>query len=687
MIVERSRQPNPKSTQNRPRRRAISKNILAVVDSLPDHIAMLDASGTILAVNAAWHQFAEANGYVGTGHGVGANYLEICQQVSGTDAHAAEQAIRLVMAREQAEYSYEYAFHGPNQQRWFLFRAARFAGAGPICVIVSHADITHYKEIEDRSRLLETAHRLARRQAEQALGETRSRLQALLDHAQDAFLLADDEGHYIDANSAACVLTGYSYAELLRLSVYDLTPPADRPKLPNAWQLFIQAGTWRSEFTILRKDGGTVPVELNAVARIEPGVHLSALRDISLRRQVEDALRNHVERLSILHEIDQAILSAGSLEDIAQAVLGSIYRLIPYWRASVIVFDFDLGEFQLVAVCQNGVPQDRPVQRFLIAEMAEAEAMILALRRGEQHVYDLGNIVSYWPEAKVLLAGGMRYQICIPLIAQGELFGSVQLVTPTQELFDSVYMPLMREMLASLAIGVQQARLFEQVRVGRARQHELSRQLVVAQELERRQLARELHDQIGQNLAVLNMNLSSARHQLSHESAQRLDARLAKAIQIVDQMVEQIRNVMAELRPAILDDFGLVAALRWYTRHFARHTDLAVLLDVEEPPSAPRLPSDIETALFRLAQEALTNVLKHAHARLATCKLTIIDQTIRLMISDDGVGFNPSASRRPHQRWSLGLMTMQERVEAVGGRLVIDSTPGQGTRIIAEVVK
>ena len=166
-----------------------------------------------------------------------------------------------------------------------------------------------------------------------------------------------------------------------------------------------------------------------------------------------------------------------------------------------------------------------------------------------------------------------------------------------------------------------------------------------------------------------------------------VDRRLAEAIQIVDQTVEQIRNVMAELRPAILDDFGLVAALRWYARHFARNTDLVVLLEVEELRSAPRLPADLETALFRIAQEALTNVLKHAHATLATLNLTMLGPTIRLAISDDGVGFKPGATRRPNQRLSLGLMTMQERAEAVGGRLAIDSAPGQGTRIIAEVAR
>jgi PAS domain S-box-containing protein len=349
-----------------------------------------------------------------------------------------------------------------------------------------------------------------------ALDAAGSHLQALFDHAQDAFLLVDDQGRYIDANAAACALTGYARSELLRLSIADLTPTADREKVPALWQAFIRAEPSRGEYTILRKDGECVPVEYHAIARIMPGVHFSVLRDISARRQ---------------------------------------------------------------------------------------------------------------------------------------------------------------------------AHLFDQVRAGRERLQELSRRLVAAQELERRQIARDLHDQIGQNLAVLNINLSIARDQLSHETIERVDARLAKAIQIVDETVEQIRDVMAELRPPILDDCGLVAALRWYVRHFARHTDLAVLLDIEEPRSAPRLPPDLETALFRIAQEALTNVVKHARATLATLSLTMLDQTIRLTVSDDGVGFDAGATRQPRRRFSLGLMTMQERVEAFGGRLLIDSAPGQGTRITAEVVR
>lgn len=688
MTSQRSRQASRKQLRNRPRQRGASQHIQAVFDALPAHIAALDAAGTIVAVNAAWHRFAEANGYAGTAHGVGLNYLEICGQAAGlADARAAEQAIRAVLAREQAEYAYEYTCHGPSQQRWFRFHAAWFAGAGPICVIVSHDEITDYKREEERAQASEIVYRRLIKQAEHSLGESNGRLQALFEHAQDAFLLVDDHGRFIDVNPAACNLTGYSRAELLNLKVVDLVPLPNRQDPHALWQKPINAGVRRGERMLLRKDGSLIPVEFMSVPQIVPGVQLSVLHDITRRHDAEERLRDHAKRLDVLHAIDQAIISSSSIEAISQAALGAIHRLVPYWRASMLVFDSEHDELQLVAIYQNGIPLETPVQHFSVGKVAEAEASLPALRRGENYVFDIRDMLQSWPAAAELLASGMRYQICTPLMAQDELVGSVQIVAPTLELFDSVYMPILREVLDSLAIGVRQARLFEQVRAGRERQHELSRRLVAAQELERRQLARELHDQIGQNLAVLNMNLTGVRNHLSRESALRLDAQLVEAIKLVDQTVERIRNVMAELRPAILDDFGLVAALRWYVRHFARHTDLVVLLEVEEPRAAPRLPAEIETALFRVAQEALTNVIKHAHATLATLKLTMLDQHIRLAIGDDGVGFAFGASRRPNQRWSLGLMAMQERMEAVGGQLLIDSTPGQGTRIIAEMAR
>jgi PAS domain S-box-containing protein len=661
----------------------IDQMLQAVLDALPANIAVLDNNGMIIAVNAAWHRFARANGYADSSDGLGLNYLDLCWQVVGPEAanaHAVERGIRAVLADEQAEFRYEYTCHSPDEQRWFELRAARLAGDQSLGAIVSHEGLTQRQQRATSASRAEAADLSNSQTAVKS-----NRLQALFDQAQDAFMLLDDQGRYIDVNLAACALTGYSRSELLRLNIADLTPAATRAGLAASWPAFIETGIINGENLLLRKDGSTILIEFYGVSRIAPGVHLGVVSDITARRQTEDGLRRHVEQLHVLHAIDLNILAAGSLEEVGQAVLSAIHQLAPYHRGSLIVFDFELDELRLVAVRQNGAPLEAFARRFSIAEVAEAKAMIPTLRRGEQYVFDLRGMVPNWPQAEDLLAHGMRYQICTPLMLQGELFGSLQLVADTLEVFAAQYMPIIHELVGSLSIALRQALLFEQVHEGRERLRDLARRLVAAQEQERRQLARDLHDQIGQNLAALNVGLSLTRSQLPSDSAARVDTRLLEAIAIVDQTVDQIRNVMADLRPAILDDYGLVAALRWYTRHFARQTDLAVLLEIEEPPSAPRLPADLETALFRIAQEALTNVVKHAHATLATLILTIRGRNIRLAISDDGVGFNVDAVRRPNKRVSLGLMTMQERVEAFGGRLLIEAAPGQGTRIVVEM--
>ncbi len=145
------------------------------------------------------------------------------------------------------------------------------------------------------------------------------------------------------------------------------------------------------------------------------------------------------------------------------------------------------------------------------------------------------------------------------------------------------------------------------------------------------------------------------------------------------ETVERTRDVMGELHPPVLDDYGLFAALHWYGDQFSKRTDIAVLFEGEE--LEPRLASDVESALFHIAQEALTNVAKHAHAKTVTLTLERVDGSTRLIIADDGEGFDPGGDA-PH---GWGMITMRERAESVGSRVRVDSAPGKGTRVIVEL--
>ena len=213
----------------------------------------------------------------------------------------------------------------------------------------------------------------------------------------------------------------------------------------------------------------------------------------------------------------------------------------------------------------------------------------------------------------------------------------------------------------------------------------LAAQLAELTETERQQLAQELHDQVGQNLTALGINLNIVQTQLPEESTDLLRSRVEESLSLVEQTAERIRDVMANLRPPVLDDYGLVSALRWYGEQFATRTAIAVIVEGEEP--VPRLDAQVENALFRIAQEALANAAKHAKARQVTVTIEVHNGTLRMVVADDGVGFDAARLPTPGVNRGWGLIIMRERAEVVGGIFRIESHPGGGTRLIVEVTR
>ena len=210
--------------------------------------------------------------------------------------------------------------------------------------------------------------------------------------------------------------------------------------------------------------------------------------------------------------------------------------------------------------------------------------------------------------------------------------------------------------------------------------HGLTRRLVQAEEAERRRLARELHDRVGQSLSALNINLDIVSRE-SHALTPALRQRLDDSLGLVDSTLQSIENVMAELRPPLLDEYGLGAALGWHAEEFARRTGVRVAVADRNPAESKNARPEAAVALFRIAQEALNNVLKHAKATNVRLEVSATDEELILHVEDDGQGFELASARRG--RW--GMTTMRERAEAAGGQLHIASSPGEGTRIHARV--
>ncbi|MBW3566750.1 MAG: PAS domain-containing sensor histidine kinase [Proteobacteria bacterium] len=201
----------------------------------------------------------------------------------------------------------------------------------------------------------------------------------------------------------------------------------------------------------------------------------------------------------------------------------------------------------------------------------------------------------------------------------------------------------------------------------------LSRQVLAVQEDERRNLARELHDEIGQQLTFLKLSLA----QLS-KRGETLERDLEEPLAGISSLMQQVRAISLDLRPSMLDDLGLTAAIRWYVGRVAKLAGLVTEIQVEA--DFPRLSTDVETLFFRIAQEAVTNVMRHAGAGSLHLFLGIVDDVFELRVVDDGIGFDPVVVQGKASRGkSAGLLGMQERASLAGACLELESGVGGGT--------
>ncbi|HET8819023.1 MAG TPA: sensor histidine kinase [Xanthomonadaceae bacterium] len=221
-------------------------------------------------------------------------------------------------------------------------------------------------------------------------------------------------------------------------------------------------------------------------------------------------------------------------------------------------------------------------------------------------------------------------------------------------------------------ISAQYARLLQRLEANEREFRRLGRAVWRVQEDERRRLARELHDGLGQNLTALKHRLSQLATEVDDDARRKLDA----AIALCAETLEDTRHLSRLLRPPILDDLGLVAALRWLARTQAESAGIDVTAEIVEP--LPPVDSDLQTLLFRVAQEALTNVARHSGARSALLRLVARDGALRLQVADDGRGCDPAAAQAAG---GSGLGGMRERLRLYDGRLEVHSVPGEGLRL------
>lgn len=407
---------------------------------------------------------------------------------------------------------------------------------------------------------------------------------------------------------------------------------------------------------------------LRAIARqVEVAVQNAALFTAEQRaRQQADTLRS--ASLAITRLLD--------LEAVFAALFEYLDRLVLYDRAKVMLFESS-SRLKVRAVFKRaGVLDfpDAPLDSF-DADANATVREVLASRRSVCIADTLEQPV--WggqrqPETE-------RSWLGVPLLAGGEAIGLFTLVKAEPGFFTPERIHLVEALSAPASVAIANARLFEKVHSGREQIKKVTRKLVEAQEAERRRVARELHDEAGQLLSSLMLGLRVLEHGAASPDAVISHARELK--QIAETAQEGLHRLASDLRPAALDHVGLVPALGQLAAKVSGMGGPVVRLETLGFDGM-RLPPEVDIVLYRIAQEALTNALRHSGAREVSLVLERRQKGIILIVEDDGRGFDVAATNRSDR---LGLPGIRERAEMLGGTLLVESSPGSGTTLVVEI--
>jgi len=282
-----------------------------------------------------------------------------------------------------------------------------------------------------------------------------------------------------------------------------------------------------------------------------------------------------------------------------------------------------------------------------------------------------------------LTADDLKSITCVHLCSKGVTLGSLCVATRGSQRFSSKDSSLLASVAHQIAVAVENATLYRELEQKEALRGELLRKVISAQEEERKRIARELHDETSQALAALAVALETASVAPARD-VEEVKTRIAGIKPLAVRMLEEVRKLTLDLRPTVLDDLGLIPAIRWYAEN--RLKPQGVKVQLETAGIDRRLPPELETVLFRVVQEAVTNIARHAEADNVVISLDISQSSVVIEVEDDGKGFDLTAlSRTPDKGRGLGLMGMRERVALFSGSLTIETSPGAGTQLRIEV--
>jgi signal transduction histidine kinase len=400
-------------------------------------------------------------------------------------------------------------------------------------------------------------------------------------------------------------------------------------------------------------------------------------RETETKRSQEE-LRMQSARAKALATTAARLNTHLDLQGVLKVVCQETARALQVSAVSVSLYDEKLDALRIVSHC--GLPEDFGEQ---IAGLGWSTCT-KRLERGEAEVIPDVQAHPEWPFASLFAALDIRTFVTTPMVHEGRLVGTLCVFARGEtRRFAETELAFLKAIADQAAQAIANARLYDALRREERSRAALLEKTISAQEEERKRIARELHDQTSQDLAALVLSLDACAMDLAAEGP-RSAPHLQTAKSIAETMLTNIHRLINDLRPSLLDDLGLAPAIIWYGEQ--RLKSMGAALEFQCDRMEARLAPPLETALFRITQEALTNVVRHADASRVKVTLKVSDVDVFLTVEDNGTGFQISAAAPGEAEGrGLGLRGMEERVSTLGGQLEIRSAPGQGTLVAVNI--
>ncbi len=515
-----------------------------------------------------------------------------------------------------------------------------------------------------------------RKAAEEKLAHTEKRFRSLIENSADGVALLDAQGTVNYLSPSASRITGRGPSERVGTSTGNYHHPDDASIIPDAIAALLRdpASIQRVEFRTRHQDGSWRWIEATLTNRLDdPAVQaiVSNYRDITDRKEADEELHRANEEIQKLYEVARGLHSSADLQTMGEAILNQALSLSACDLGVIRLREDATAPIRVIA--RHGYRDPRNLQRHGRSP-AGPNSDGTSRPRDRMRVFELRQTdIVEQIEADERMATfyreGIRSLISIPVTLGDITHCILQLGSRTARRFEPRLVRLLETLAHDFGIAAQKARLLEQTLANQERLRELSRRVVDAQESERRYIARELHDEIGSLLSALKIMI-------------KLDGgETAQSLAVVDEALAKTRAIAQHLRPPMLDDLGLAATLAWYAKEFTARSKISV--EIKTDGIDRRFGGDLEIAVFRTFQEALTNVARHAQASSVVAVFSADANLLRVTIIDNGVGFDTKkALERPT---SSGLSGMRERVAALGGRIEISRDESGGTAVDVEI--